>query len=287
MSRSVRRVAAIHDLSGFGRSSLSVVIPILSTMEVQVCSLPTAVLSTHTVYPKYCFIDLTEYMEEFMRHWKKLKIEFDCIYSGFLGSPRQIEIISRFIDEFSANSPLVVIDPVMGDNGRLYATMGPEMVAEMKGFIRKADIITPNFTEAAYLLDEPYNPNLTEEEVKTWLVRLADMGPDKVIITSAPSPEGDKYTSVMAYDKTEDAFWKVCCVYIPANFPGTGDAFTSVIVGSLLQGDGLPMALDRGVQFITAAIQASIGSPEHEGVLLERVLDNLRVPVPVTTFQQI
>jgi pyridoxine kinase len=283
----VRRVAAIHDLSGFGRSSLAVVIPILSTMEVQVCSLPTAVLSAHTVYPEYCFVDLTEYMEEFIKHWKKLKLEFDCIYSGFLGSPRQINIISGFIDTFSANRPLIVIDPVMGDNGRLYATMDAEMVENMKRLIRKADIITPNFTEAAYLLDEPYNPAVTEEELKTWLKRLSAMGPDKVIITSAPSPEGGKYTSVIAYDRAGGDFWKVSCVYIPANFPGTGDAFTSVIVGSLLQGDSLPLALDRGVQFITAAIQASFGSPEQEGVLLERVLDNLRVPVLTTTYQQI
>lgn len=287
MKRSVSRVAAIHDLSGFGRSSLNVVIPILSTMEVQVCSLPTAVLSAHTDFEGYLFIDLTDYLERYINHWKKLSIDFDCIYSGFLGSPRQIEIISRFVDDFSANRPLVVIDPVMGDNGRLYETMSREMVEQMKLFVNKADIITPNFTEAAFLLDETFDAAITENKIKEWLVRLSDMGPSIVIITSVPAAKGDKNTSVIAYNREDGRFWKVSCVYIPAHFPGTGDAFTSVVVGSILQGDSLPIALDRGVQFITSAIRASYGYkyPEREGVLLERVLDNLKMPVLSSTYE--
>jgi len=171
MKRSVSRVAAIHDLSGFGRSSLAVVIPILSTMGVQVCSVPTAVLSTHTGgFEGYSFVDLTDTLEEFFNHWHKLKIEFDCIYSGFLGSSRQIDIISKFIANFSANDPLVVIDPVMGDNGKLYSTMDREMVEKMRSLLQKADIITPNFTEAAYLLDEEYNLDITQEQIKKWLI---------------------------------------------------------------------------------------------------------------------
>ncbi|MCR4440542.1 MAG: pyridoxamine kinase [Peptococcaceae bacterium] len=288
MKRPVNRVAAIHDLSGFGRSSLAVVIPILSTMGVQVCSLPTAVLSTHTGgFDGYCFIDLTEYMEEYIGHWKRLGLDFDCIYSGFLGSPRQIEIISSFIDDFSAGSPLVVIDPVMGDNGRLYDTMDWEMVERMRGFIKRAGIITPNFTEAAFLLNEPYNLNITEKEIKGWLVRLSEMGPGIVIITSVPVSPASRNTSVIAFNRDDGRFWKVSCVYIPAHFPGTGDAFTSVIVGSILRGDSLPVALDRGVQFITSAIRASYGFkyPEREGVLLERVLGNLNMPVIASSYE--
>lgn len=288
MKRSVNRVAAIHDLSGFGRSSLAVVIPILSTMGVQVCSLPTAVLSTHTGgFEGYSFVDLTDSMEEFINHWKKLKIEFDCIYSGFLGSPRQINIISKFINDFSANNPLVVIDPVMGDNGKLYSTMDNEMVEKMRELIKKADIITPNFTEAAFLLDEKYDLNLSEEMIKQWMIRLSNLGPKTVIITSVPVSKVSKNTSVLAYNREDGRFWKVSCVYIPAHYPGTGDAFTSVIVGSILQGDSLPIALDRGVQFITAAIRASYGNkyPEREGVLLERVLGNLNMPVLSSSYE--
>lgn len=287
--RSVKRVAAINDLSGFGRSSLSVVIPILSTMGIQVCSAPTAVLSTHTGgFNGYSFVDLTDSLQEFFAHWKKLNLDFDCIYSGFLGSPRQINIVSDFIDDFVKDrDTLVVIDPVLGDNGKLYSTMDQDMVEQMGKLIRKADIITPNFTEAAFLLDKPYDLNISDQELKKWLYELSQMGPEKVVITSAPVSKDPKTTSVVAYNKEDNRFWKVSCVYIPAHYPGTGDAFTSVIVGSILQGDNLPIALDRGVQFITTAIRASYGTtfPKREGVLLERVLGNLNMPFLVSSYE--
>lgn len=291
MKRQIKRVAAIHDLSGFGRTSLAVVIPILSTMGMQVCSVPTAVLSTHTGgFEGYSFVDLTQFMADCVNHWKKLKIEFDCIYSGFLGSPRQIDIIAGFIDDFSGNDPLVVVDPAMGDNGRLYSTMNQEMVVKMRHLIAKADIITPNFTEAAFLLDEPYRTEVTLDEMKEWLVRLSDMGPKIAIITSVPyrgRMHPKHKTSVIAYNREDGRFWKVTCVYIPAHYPGAGDTFTSVLVGSLLQGDSLPLAMDRGVQFITTAIRASYGSqyPEREGVLLERVLGVLNMPVVSSSYE--
>lgn len=287
MKRLVQRVAAIHDLSGFGRSSLAVVIPILSTMGVQVCSLPTAVLSAHTDFEGYSFVDLTDHMEGIIQHWRNLKLDFDSIYSGFLGSPRQVDIISNFIESFSKNKPLIVIDPVMGDNGKLYDTMSSEMVLKMRGFIGKASIITPNITEAAYLLDEQYRADISEKELKDWLVRLSEMGPEITIITSAPDCKATKNTCVMAYNRQDKRFWKVSCVFIPAHFPGTGDAFTSVIVGGLLQGDSLPIALDRGVQFITMAIRASYGFeyPRQEGILLERVLANLNIPVVAGSYE--
>ena len=287
MKQSVSRVAAVHDLSGFGRSSLNVVIPILSTMELQVCSLPTSVLSAHTDFEEYYFVDMTEHMEKILAHWRQLNISFDCIYSGFLGSPRQVEIISRFIDQHEPSHPLVVIDPVMADNGRLYDTMSNEMVINMQRYISKADIITPNLTEAAFLLGEKYDPLIGEKEIKQWMLRLAQMGPSIVIITSVPATRESKNTSVLAYNREDGRFWKVSCVYIPAHFPGTGDAFTSVVTGSILQGDSLPIALDRGVQFITAAIRASYGYkyPEREGVLLERVLGNLKLPVLASTYE--
>lgn len=288
MKRPVGRVAAIHDLSGFGRTSLAVVIPILSTMGVQVCSLPTAILSTHTGgFEGYSLVDLTDSMEEFISHWRKLKLDFDCIYSGFLGSVKQIQIIADFIEEFSNTDTLVVVDPVLGDNGKLYDTMDWEMVEKMKSLVQKANVITPNYTEAAFLLGEEYQSSINEQVIKNWLERLSEMGPEVVIITSVPDEIQDNKTSVIAYNREQKRFWKVSCVYIPAHFPGTGDAFTSVIVGSLLQGDCLPIALDRGVQFITAAIRASYGFkyPEREGILLEKVLGNLNLPVLSSSYE--
>ena len=291
MDNIVKKVAAIHDLSGYGRSSLTSIIPILSSMKLQVCPVPTAVLSTHTGgFEGFSFLDLTDYMEQHIAHWKKLGLEFDCIYSGFLGSPRQIKIVADFVDFFGHKNNLTVIDPVLGDNGRLYGTMGNEMVEEMKKLIGKADIITPNFTEVTFLLDKEYKKEISESEVKEWLIELAAMGPKIVIATSVPDEDShstDRKTNVVAYDRENNVFWKVSCKYIPASYPGTGDAYTSVVIGSLLQGDSLPIAIERGVQFITQCILASYGFkyPNREGVLLERMLDVLKMPTISSSYE--
>lgn len=291
MENIVKKVAAIHDLSGFGRSSLTSIIPILSSMKVQVCPVPTAVLSSHTGgFEGYSFLDLTDYMEQHIAHWKSLNLEFDCIYSGFLGSPKQMKIVADFIDFFGHKNNLTVVDPVLGDNGKLYGTMNNEMVEEMKKLISKADIITPNFTEVTFLLNKPYKKEISEPEVKEWLIELANMGPKIVIATSVPdenSHKADRKTNVIAYDKENNVFWKVSCKYIPASYPGTGDAYTSVVIGSLLQGDSLPIAIERGVQFITQCILASYGFkyPNREGVLLERMLDVLKMPTISNSYE--
>jgi pyridoxine kinase len=290
MRKPIQRVAAIHDLSGFGRVSLSVVIPILSTMGIQVCSLPTAVLSTHTGgFKHYKFIDLTAYMEGYIAHWKEIGIDFDCIYSGFLGSVNQIEIVSHFIGDFARKDTLVVVDPVLGDSGKLYPSMNQVMVKKMRKYIRKADLITPNYTEVLFLLDEPYMEDPSDNQIKSYLQRLVNMGPSIVIVTSVPVGSSKNITNVIAFNRDDGRFWKVKCDYIPAYFPGTGDVFTSVLVGSLMQGDSLPIALDRAVQFITAAIRASYGHnyPQRDGIILERVLGNLNLPVIVSSYELI
>lgn len=284
----VKKVAAIHDLSGLGRASLTAVIPTLSTMGVQVCPLPTAVLSNNTGgFDTYSFLDLTDNMQDYIAHWKRLGMEFDCIYSGFLGSPAQAEIVAAFIDDFRREESLVVVDPVMGDDGRLYSSMTQEMVAEMRALVGKADLITPNFTEAALLLGEDYCTHIDTDTLKAWLRRLSDMGPETVIITSVPDSRNPENTCVAAYDRVSGACWKLACRYIPAAYPGTGDTFTSVVIGSLLQGDSLPVALDRAVQFISQCIKASYGHPypKREGVLLERELGLLNMPVMVHDYE--
>lgn len=290
MKRFVKRVAAIHDLSGFGRASLTAIIPILSSMGVQVCPLPTAIMSNHTGgFETYSFVDFTDHMEEYMEHWQRLQLEFDCIYSGFLGSPRQIQIVEKFIDIFGNTENMIVVDPVMGDDGKLYQTMNEEMVKNMKALIAKADIITPNFTEVSFLLDEPYQQQITDETMKDWLKRLAAKGPKIVVATSVPDNETQKETNVIAYDSESNTYWKVNCTYIPASYPGTGDAYTSVMIGSLLNGDSLPIALDKGVQFITQCIKASYGFdyPKREGILLERELDVLKMPVVLGGYEML
>ena len=277
----------IHDLSCFGRAALTIVIPVLSTMGIQVCTLPTAVFSTHGAFPGYKCIDLTDQLQELIDHWKRLDIKFDAIYSGFLNSSRQIDIISEFIRDFSQEEQFIIIDPILGDYGKLYGVTGHGMVERMREYIQLADVITPNLTEAALLLDETYKPDIQETELKDWFLRLADMGPEIVIITSVSVCQAEKQIAVIAYNRNDGRFWKVSCEYIPTNFPGTGDAFTSVIVGSLLQGDDLPIALDRSVQFISTAIRTTFGHdyPVREGVLLERVLNTLNAPIVSSRYE--
>ena len=285
------RVAAIHDLSGFGRTSLMVVIPILSTMGIQTCPLPTAVLSTHTSgFTDFSFVDLTEAMHGFLEHWKQLGLRFESVYSGFLGSPAQVETVANCIDSCLIPGGIAMIDPVLGDNGKLDPTMTPEMVERMRWLMSKATCITPNLTEAALLLGEPYpfgmeNTGMPESLVKEWLTRLTDMGPDAAVITSVPVAAGHA-SIVAAHHKNENRFWKVRCDYVPAYYPGTGDTFASVLTGSLLQGDSLPFAMDRAVQFVTLGIRAAFGhnAPHREGIFLERVLGALTAPVSSTTY---
>ena len=283
----VRRIAAIHDLSGIGRTSLMAVIPILSTMGFNVCPLPTAILSNHSQYPDFSFLDLTEEMPRIIDQWEKLGVTFDAIYTGYMGSPRQIEIVCGFIERFRTADTLVVVDPVLGDNGHLYSKMTQEMVEEMRRLACRADVITPNLTEAFALLGRPYKTDCTTEELKDLIAELSEMGPDTVIITGVPVPGQSGLTSVIARSKSDLRTWKVTCPYLPAHYPGTGDSFTSVITGSLLQGDSLPIALDRAAQFILQGIRSTFGyrMDNRDGILLERVLPNLNTPIQSATYE--
>ena len=288
MHSPLTRVAAIHDLSGIGRTSLAVVIPVLSSMGIQVCSLPTAVLSSETgAFDDFEFVDLSHAMPRFLDHWDRLGMRFDAVYSGFLGSPSQVELVARCIENNLLPDGFAVLDPVLGDNGVLDPTQTPEMVESMRWLMSRATCITPNLTEAAFLLDEPYpGDSMDVGQLKDWLARLADMGPEMVIITSVPLENTAHKSAVAAYQKSRGLFWQVACDYIPAFYPGTGDTFASVVTGSLLQGDSLPIAIDRAVQFVTLAIRATFGHdlPTRNGILLERVLQALQVPMTTSMY---
>lgn len=287
MRNQVKKVAAVHDLSGFGRISLNVVIPILSEMGIQVCPLPTAILSSHTQYPDFSFLDLTEQMPLFIKQWKELNVEFDGIYTGYLGSPRQVEIVEDLIRTFRHDELLIVIDPVLGDEGKLYASLDKEMVVQMRKLIYNASVITPNLTELCFLRDKPYLPYFSIEEIKEDIHLLSKNGPDIVIVTGIHEKENDRKTCVIAYNKNTGKFWKVSANYLPAHYPGTGDTFTSVITGALLQGDSLPIALDRAVQFIQMGIRATFGYEydNRQGILMERVLKSLDAPVQINSYE--
>lgn len=285
-----KKVVAVHDLSCVGRVSLNAVIPILTSMGIEVTPLPTALLSCHTQYPEYTFLDLTAEMRKVIANWKSQGFRFNAFYTGYLGSPEQVQVVSDLICDFRRPNDLIVVDPVLGDNGKLYKGMGEEMVGQMRSLIKLADVITPNMTEMFYLLDEPYrNNNFNDDELKVYLRELSNQGPSIVIVTSVPVIDNPHLTSVYAYNSVGNRYWKVTCPFLPAHYPGTGDSFTSVITGSLLQGDSLPLALDRAMQFTLQGIRSTFGYDYSnlEGIMLEKVLSNLNTPIQVSSYELI
>lgn len=271
----LKRVAAIHDLSGIGRCSLSVILPTLSVMGIQVVPVPTAILSAHTGgFGEIELRDLTEYISPALEHYKRLGEKFDCVYSGFLASTDQIDHCLEFFSSYK--NSLKVVDTVMGDNGKPYKTCTEALRRRMAELVAVADIITPNVTEAKMLLGE--NPDIfpmTTSEAKSRLVRLAEKGPDIVVITGADMADGTKCN--IGFDKRNSSFWKVPFSYVPVNYPGTGDIFASVLVGAILQGDSLPIAISRATDFLEFTIKTtySFGTEARYGVMLERTLHRL------------
>ena len=266
------RVAAIHDMSGFGRCSLSVILPTLSAMKVQVCPIVTAVLSTHTGgLGEVVFRDHTDYLAPTLAHYQRLGLEFECVYSGFLGSLEQIDHCLEYYAAYP--NALAVVDPVMGDHGHPYRTYTPDMCRRMKELAAVADLITPNLTEACILLGEEYpNAPLRQFEAKRLAARLSELGPRLVAITGVELADGS--ISNLGYDRDRGNYWRVDCNYVPASYPGTGDIFASVMVGALLNGDSLPMAIERATRFLEIAIRTtfSYGSDTRYGVMLESCL---------------
>lgn len=275
MQENQHRVLAIHDISGFGRCSLTVILPILSAMGIQCCPVPTAVLSTHTGgLGDVVARDLTNYMGPCLAHYRELGLEYDCIYTGFLNSKDQIDHCLDFFDAYPDAFKLV--DPVMGDHGKAYRTCTSDLRMRMEELVCRADLITPNLTECAMLLGTEYETGpIDSTTAKSLLVRLSKMGPGYVVITGVALSGGTMAN--IGYDRERNAFWKVECDYVPVSYPGTGDIYASALVGSLLNGDSLPIAMERSTRFLEVAIKTtfSYGTDTRYGVMLERALPYL------------
>ena len=272
MTNPIPRVLAIQDLSGVGRCSLTVILPVLSALGVQVCPVPTAVLSTHTGgFPQVAMRDLTDFLSESLDRYQELKLDFDCVYSGFLGSESQIDICSDCFGRYP--SALKVVDPVMGDHGKPYRTYTPAMQRRMGELARHADLITPNLTEACMLLGQPYRfAPLSVQEAKTLLLRLADLGPATVVVTGVQM-DSNRVTNI-GYDREGGNFWRVSFEYLPVNYPGTGDLYCSVLIGGLLKGDSLPIAMERAGKFVELTMKTTFSyhTDPRYGVMLETSL---------------
>lgn len=268
------RVAAIHDLSGFGRCSLTVAIPILSAMGVQCCPLPTAFLSTHTGgFPGFTFLDMTEEMPKVAAHWNALGLRFQAIYSGFLGSERQIGIVQDFIRQFRTEKTLVVVDPVMGDEGKTYRTYTPAMCDGMAELAKQADVITPNLTEASLLLGRGGELfDVDETAMRQITEQLSMNGKRSVVLTGASLTPGK--TGAMCFNAKTKRTWAVQTEFVAHTMHGTGDVFASVLTGALVKGSSLSAAVHQAVEFVRACAvrTAAENIPVREGVDFEPLL---------------
>lgn len=269
-----KKIALINDYSGFGRCSVAVQLPIISMMKVQCCPVPTSIFSNHTGFEKFAFTDFTDNMDEYLQMWDYLGLEFAGVCSGFLGSARQIDIVRKFIEKSSKS--IVVIDPVMGDYGKVYATYTDKMCQEMKNLVSMADIVTPNLTEACILTNTDYREDFTDDELMDIIGRVSDMGAKRVVITGIP--RGEELCN-LCYDATgERTVTNMVNTHkVGTSRSGTGDIFAAIIVADAVNGVPFERSVRKAADFIRQCILKSIEMeiPVTDGVPFEEVLYKL------------
>lgn len=271
----MKRIVSIQDVSCLGKCSLTVALPIISAMGVECSIIPTAVLSTHTMFSGFTCKDLTDQIEPIAAHWKESGLGFDAVYTGYLASAEQIDYVCAFFDAFRQEGGMVVVDPVMADNGKLYPAFGPDFPAQMARVCTKADLILPNLTEASLLTGLPYRTEQDEGYIKELLQALAALGPRYVALTGV-SFEPDKL-GVMYYDKVTGQYGSYFTQRLPASFHGTGDIFASTCVGGLTRGLPLGDALALAADYTVESIRLTLESPDANwyGVEFERAIPYL------------
>lgn len=273
-----KRVVVINDLSGIGKCSLTVAIPLLSALNIEVCPVPTAILSNQTGFNEYSFLDLTDNMKEYLNIWQKNEEHFDCIYTGFLASDEQIDIIKNFI-KFNSNA-MVVVDPIMGDDGVEYDTHKNGICTKMKELINVADIVTPNITEAMILLDKKGNiKNLSIDNIKDLAIDISKIGPKIVIITGIIL--NNQIINII-YNKNNNKFSLIELPYNNISYSGTGDIFSSLITGFVMNGLDIEIAAKKASNFILKSIEETKNTErnpkygiEFENLIKDLVVDNL------------
>ena len=271
---STPRIAAIHDLSCFGRCSLTIALPVLSAMGCQCCPLPTALLSAHTGFPGNTFLDLTTEMGRIADHWTAMDLQFGAIYSGFLGSADQVDTVARFFNTFKKSDTAVIVDPVMGDHGTAYRTCTPELCRGMRVLAENSDVITPNLTEAALLLDRPYE-EIRQADAYEVVRRLSLGGRRSVVLTGYFSEPGQ--TGALCFDRDSGESKAVQTPREPQDFSGTGDLFASVLAGGVARGVPLFQAAQAAADFVRDCIARTLaeGLTEQDGVDFEPLLGQL------------
>lgn len=247
-----KRAVVIHDLASYGNAALMNIIPILYRLGIEVSPIPTALFTSHGGFKGVSKSDNSNFMMEYTKQWKNLNLEFQGIYLGLFTSAQQTEYAKEFLDNFAKKDSLVVLDPIMGDNGRLYSFMKNVDIDSIKDMVKRAHIITPNLTEACFLLGIPYEESISEQAIREYIIKLSSFGPKYVVITSVP--KGDK-VSTYSYNKETGVIFEISREKLQGSYPGTGDAFTAILFAKLLQGCALEESSITAVNFVERGIK--------------------------------
>ena len=269
-----RKIALVNDISGYGRCSATVALPIISWLGVQCCPVPTAILSNHTGYESCYFDDYTDHMEEYIAEWKKLRLHFDGIETGFLGSVKQIHIVRSMISSFAGSGTIVLVDPVMGDHGQIYRTYTEEMCREMRTLVALADIVTPNLTEACRLTDTVYRESFSRRELTIMAHAISSLGPSHVVITGIPQ---GGFIANFVYDKSGETH-NLRTHRIAGQRSGTGDIFAAILAADAVNGVPFDTSVHRAGTFIRKCVECTLthdDDPEN-GVCLEEMMPELK-----------
>ena len=268
-----KKIAAINDFCGFGRCSLAVSLPIISAMKIHCCPVPTSIFSNHTGYESFYYTDYTEHMDAYIHEWKKLGLHFEGILTGFLGSPEQIGIVRRFLQEFKAEDTVTIVDPVMGDNGKLYPTYSSELAKQMASLLPLADILTPNLTEACILAEAEYNENMGEDELTEICKKLSEMGPGSIVISGLE--RGDHLENFIFERGKEPQVLRERKVG-PCR-AGTGDVFSSIIAADAVNGTDFIHAIQHASSFIAKVLHRAVEMdlPQTDGICFEEFLNEI------------
>lgn len=269
----VPRLAMINDIAGFGRCSTTVSLPVISVMKVQVCPVPTSVLSNHLGFPLCHFDDYTSHMRDYIKVWNELGLTFDGLYCGFLGNEEQIDIVREFVEMF--RPPLFLLDPVMGDHGRAYSSITETHVQKMKKLLPLADIITPNITEACLLTGTPWKDGeWTMQELSGLCERLASLCLKDSVGASIVFTGIRQGDSLVNFLWDDGVYTTVATPIAGASRPGTGDIFASILAADAVRGETLLSSVQKAANFVGLCIAGSekAGTPVQEGVVFEKYL---------------
>lgn len=276
-----KRILAVHDISCIGRCSLTVALPILSAAGIETSVLPTAVLSTHTGnFKDYTFRDLTDDINPISNHWQSLGITFESIFTGYLGSYKQITLVEELFDKFSTENTFIMVDPVMGDNGKLYSNLTNDFAVGFRKLCSKADVITPNLTEASLLLDIPFcNLGYSKEYIQDILIKLSELGPKQVVLTGVSF--ADNQLGCAVYDSRTKETDYIFEEKVEGFYHGTGDVFSSSLLAALINGFSLSSAAAAAVGFTAGAIRRTkrLGAETRYGVNFEDGLAEFGIKV--------